>query len=100
MMRRNEALDWFKIAADTAALGLESAEVIGLRIAGATAGRPGAAVEAWRMGSEKVIAMVELQTLFLLGSLGATPSGAAKGTLMHFRRKVAANRRRLRKSSR
>lgn len=99
-MRGNGALDWFKIAADTAALGLESAEVIGLRLADAAAGRSGAAAEAWRMGSEKVIAMAELQALFLMGSLGATPSAAAKGTLKHYRRKVAANRRRLRKSSR
>ena len=97
-MRTNEALAWFKIAADTAALGLESAEVIGLRLWSATAGRPEAAAEAWRMGSEKVLALAELQALFLMGSLSTTPSGAAKGALTHYRRKVAANRRRLRKS--
>lgn len=68
-MRTNEALDWFKIAADTAALGLESAEVMGLRLASAAAGRPEAAAEAWRMGSEKMLALAELQALFLMGQL-------------------------------
>lgn len=94
-MRRNEALEWMEIAAATTALGMESAGVIGLRVAGATLGGPGAADEAWRMWSEKVIALAELQTRLLTGSLGITPAGAARETLKHYRRKVAANRRRL-----
>lgn len=76
-------------------LGLESAGVVGLRLASAAAGGPQAADEAWRMWSEKVIALSELQTRALTGSLGSTPAGAAKATLKHYRRKVAANRRRL-----
>lgn len=99
-MRKKETFDWLDIAADTAALGVESAEVIGLRLASAAAGRPGAAAEAWRMGSEKVIAMAELQALLLMDSFSATPASAAKRALKHYRAKVAANRRRLRRSAR
>ena len=94
-MQRNQAFEWMEIAAFSAALGIESAGVIGLRLAGAAAGGPEAADEAWRMWSEKVIALAELQTWFLTGKLGATPSGAIRTTLKHYRRKVAANRRRL-----
>ena len=94
-MRQNEAFEWMEIAAASMALGMESAGVIGLRLAGAAAGGPNAADEAWRMWSEKFTALAELQTRFLSGSLGSTPSGTARATLKHYRRKVAANRRRL-----
>ena len=58
-MRHNEALDWLNIAVSTAALGIESAGVIGLRVAGAAIGGPKAADEAWRMWSEKIVALTE-----------------------------------------
>jgi hypothetical protein len=86
-----------EVAAATAALSVESAGVIGMRVAKAAAGGPKAAEEAWRMWSEKCIAIAELQTRLLTGTLGSTPSGTAKATLKHYRRKVAANRRRLRR---
>lgn len=94
-MRRNEAFEWMEIAAATAALGMESALVIGLRATGAAFGGPKAVDESWRMWSEKVVALAELQTRLLTGSLGRTPTSAARETLKHYRRKVAANRRRL-----
>ncbi len=97
-MRRNEALEWMEIAAATTSLGFESAGVIGLRLLGVSIGNPKQAEEAWRMWSEKTVALAEPQTRFFTGSLGATPSGAVKATLKHYRRKVAANRRRLGKS--
>jgi hypothetical protein len=84
-----------EIAAATAALGMESAGVIALRTAGVAFGGAEAADEIWRMWSEKVVALAELQTRLLTGSWGVTPAGAAKATLKHYRRKVAANRRRL-----
>jgi hypothetical protein len=95
---RSEAFDWMNIAIATMALGAESASVIGLRAAKASEGGPKAAAEAWRMYSEKVASLAELQTRFLAGSLGATPLGTAQATLKHYRGKVAANRRRLRQS--
>lgn len=94
-MRRSEALEWMEIAAATTALGVESAGVIGLRAAGAALGGSKAAEEAWRMWSEKIIALAELQARLLTGSLGGTPASAARETLKHYRRKVAANQRRL-----
>ena len=94
-MRRNDALKWMEIAGSAAVLGMESAAVIGLRFAGAAAGGPKALDEAWLMWSEKVNAFVELQTRLVTGSLGSTPAGAVSSTLKHYRRKVAANRRRL-----
>lgn len=97
-MARNEALEWMEIAAATVTLAVESAGVVALRAAKATAGGPKATEEAWRMCSEKFTALAELQASLLVGLLGATPTAAAKGTLQHYRRKVAANRRRLGKS--
>jgi hypothetical protein len=60
------------IAAAAAAPGMESASVIGLRAAGAAFGGPKAAYEAWRMWSEKIVALAELQVRLLTGSLGVT----------------------------
>jgi hypothetical protein len=83
------------IATAATALGMESVSVIGLRAAGAAFGGPKAADEAWRMWSEKVVALAELQVRLLTGSLGVTPAAATNETVKHYRRKVAANRRRL-----
>lgn len=98
LVHRNNAWDWMEIGAEVALLGVESAGVVGLRLAGAATGGPQAAEEAWLMWSEKIIALSELQTRALAGSLGSTPAGAARATLRHYRRKVAANRRRLAKA--
>jgi hypothetical protein len=97
-MARNDGLEWMRIAGATMALAFESAGVIGLRTAKAARGGPKATDEVWRMYSEKVAALAELQTRMLFGSLGATPAAATMGSLTHYRRKVAANRRRLLKS--
>lgn len=94
-VRSNETLEWMDIATAAAALGMESASVIGLRAAGAAFGGPKAADEAWRMWSEKIVALAELQVRLLTGSLGVTPAAATSETVKHYRRKVAANRRRL-----
>ena len=96
-MARYEGLEWMNIAAASMALGLESAGVIGLRAVKAAGGGPKAAEEAWRMYSEKLTAFAELQGRLLAGSLGATPAATVRGTVKHYRRKVAANRRRLSK---
>lgn len=95
---RNHGFEWMKIATAATALGMESVDVIGLRLSRVAVGGPKASDEAWRMYSEKAIAIAELQCRFLTGSLGATHAGVIKGTLKHYRSKVAANRRRLGKS--
>jgi hypothetical protein len=98
MMARNEALEWIEIADATMRLALESADVVGLRAAKAAKGGSNATDEAWLMWSEKVQSLAELQTRLFWGSMGTTPATTTKRTLTHYRRKVAANRRRLRQS--
>jgi hypothetical protein len=96
-MVRSEAVAWMEIGTATMTLALESAGVIGLRAAKAARGGPSATDEAWRMCAEKFTALAELQAQLLMG-LGATPAAAAKTSLKHYSRKVAANRRRLSRS--
>lgn len=97
-MTRNEALEWMEITAATMALAMESAGVVGLRAVKAAKGGPSAADEAWRMYSEKITALAELQIRLLMGPFGLTPAVAARQSLRHYRRKVADNRRRLSRS--
>jgi hypothetical protein len=97
-VRKKSTWEWLDVGKSAMALSLDSAAVIRLRLAGAASTEPTAAAEAWRMYSEKIQALVELQTLFLTGSLGASPARAAKRTVQQYQRKVAANRRRLGKS--
>lgn len=47
------------------------------------------------MLTEKVRAAAELQTRLLTGAFGLEPLGVIEGATKHYRRKVAANRRRL-----
>lgn len=97
-MARDDTFAWMEIGTAAMTLAVESATVIGLRAAKAARGGPGADAEAWRMCSEKFIALAELQGQMLMGTLGATPAAAAKKSLKHYQRKVAANRRRLSRS--
>lgn len=86
---------WMKAGWDMWMLGAEASTVITLRMARMAAGGAAGAAEADLMVSEKVRAAIELQTRFMAGTLGFTPLGATQGTLRHYRRKVAANRKRL-----
>jgi hypothetical protein len=89
---------WLKLSLDAWSLGMESASVIGLRTLKLANGGAGAEAETLRMVQEKVMAGLEWQTLALTGGLGLTPDRAAAKTLTHYRRKVRANQRRLRKA--
>lgn len=51
--------------------------------------------EAELMLTEKVQAMIELQTNLVTGALGMTPLSRNTGDRQHYRLKVAANHRRL-----
>jgi hypothetical protein len=86
---------WLRIGMDAWSLGMEASSVIALRTMKMTAGGPAADAEGRRMVSEKVRAGLELGTLAMTGGLGLTPQGAAAKTLVHYRRKVRANQRRL-----
>lgn len=86
---------WMKAGFDLWMLGAEVAAVMTLRTVRIAAGGSAGAVEAELMVSEKVRAGIELQTRLMTGALDFTPLGAVQGSVTHYRRKVAANWRRL-----
>jgi hypothetical protein len=96
-LHKNEQVEWMTVAVATFALGAESAAVMGLRALKTANGGSQAADEMWRMYTEKLITLAELQTRFLGGSLGTTPSETTRKAVMLYRHKVAANCRRLAK---
>ncbi|MDP1026487.1 hypothetical protein Q5H91_04620 [Sphingomonas sp. KR1UV-12] len=86
---------WMKAGMDTWLLGAEAGTVMALRMARIATGGAAGGAEAELMVTEKVRAAMELQTRFMTGALALTPLGAVQGTLKHYRRKVAANNKRL-----
>lgn len=86
---------WMKAGMDMWMLGAEAGTVMALRMARITTGGAAGAAEAELMVTEKVRAAIELQTRLMTGALGVTPLGATHGTVKHYRRKVAANNKRL-----
>lgn len=96
MTRRKDP--WTSLAIDSWALGMEASAVIGLRMMKLAAGGAAAQAEAQLMVSEKVAASLALPMMAASGKLGATAPAIASGSLVHLRRKVRANRRRLAKA--
>ena len=88
---------WTRLMFDAWSLGLETSIVIASRTMKFAAGGEAADREVRRMIAEKIEAALSLQTLALMGRLGATPQSAARKSLAHYRRRVGANRRRLAK---
>ncbi len=86
---------WFRAGMDFWSLGLESSAVIGLRIAKISAGGDAGSKEAMLMVAEKMQSTADLAADLMTGRLGATPLSGTTGVVRHYRRKVAANRRRL-----
>ncbi|PCD03287.1 hypothetical protein COC42_02450 [Sphingomonas spermidinifaciens] len=87
--------DWAMLGYQTWLLGVEASFVIATRLSGFAWQAPGSDKEAVRMVSEKIAAITELQMRYLTGGMGTTPLAAGQNTVRHYRRKVAANRRRL-----
>lgn len=87
--------DWFALALDGWAMGIEASAVIGLRMARLAGGGEAAASEAQRMVSEKVDAAIDLQMLAMRGALGKDVGAAASRSIRHYRSRIRANRRRL-----
>lgn len=96
MQHQGTPLAWARLTFDMWLLGAETASVIALRMARLAAGGPFANEETRRMVSEKVSAAVGWQ-LAWSGGLGPTAAGAAARSVAHYRRKVRANQRRLRR---
>lgn len=88
---------WLRIGFDAWALAFEASSVIGLRVLKIAAGGPSADAETRRMVSEKLETGVALQMKAFQGRLGLTAPSVAAKTLLHVRRKVRANRKRLAK---
>ncbi len=88
---------WLRLGWDAYAMGLEAAGVVGLRTLKIAAGGAAGQAEAQLMVEEKVQAALSLQTMAATGGLGSSPHGAARKALVHYRRRVRANLRRLRK---
>ena len=86
---------WLYLAADVLNLAAESGEVIGLRLARSVSGRFDIADEAVRMVVEKAFAALDA-SLVVTGSLAVGEAHeAAAGAVAVYRRRVAANQRRL-----
>lgn len=93
--RTNPYADWAMLGYQTWLLGVEASFVIATRMNGLAWQAPGSDKEIVRMVSEKIAAMTELQMRYLTGGMGTIPLAASQRTVQHYRRKVAANRRRL-----
>lgn len=94
-MSQKDLAAWTRASFDFWMLGAEAASVMSLRMIRLATGGSAGAKEAELMLAEKVQAAVELQTRFMTGAVGMTPLGVTQGVLKHYRKKVAANSRRL-----
>ena len=88
---------WLAMSRDLTLLWLEAGEVVVRRSLKILRGGTAGSAEAQLMVTEKLEAMAELHTRLVTGQLGATKQQAARATLNHVRRKVRANRARLRR---
>jgi hypothetical protein len=86
---------WMRAGFDMWSLGMESSSVIALRLARISRGGDDGSKEAALMVSEKVQANAEILVGLLTGQLGSTPLAGTRSVVSKYRRKVAANRRRL-----
>lgn len=80
--------NWFRFATESALLGLEAQQVIGLRLMQIAGGSAAAPAEAFRMTTEKMIAAAEVFETLAAG-------GSARRIVRRYRTRVKANRRRL-----
>jgi hypothetical protein len=83
--------NWMKITGDAAMLGIETQQVIHLRMMKLFAGGPQAQSEALRMVTEKTTALAE-------ATMSLARGGSAQRVIRRYRTHVKSNRRRLSKS--
>jgi hypothetical protein len=86
---------WWNLGLEAWSLGVEASQVIVMRTAKVAMGGDADGRESRLMVSEKLAAVIEMQTALVTGALGANPAAATSKVIMHYRRKVRANRRRL-----
>ena len=95
-MKPSEQATWLKLGIDAWTLGMQASQVMALRTARIAEGGPAAGMEAWLMLTEKWQAAIEIQADLLSRGANASPATSTRRTLTHYKRKVAANGRRLR----
>lgn len=88
---------WLSLCRDFAVLGAEAGEVMARRCLVLARCDARAADEFGRMVSEKALAVAELHWRLVSGRIDSAPALAARAALDHVRRKVRANRARLRR---
>jgi hypothetical protein len=93
--RAQHAWPWFGLGFDSLKLAIEAQQVIALRLAKLATGGPAASREATRMVTEKIAALTAAQALLLRGARAGQAPRAAHNTVRLYRRRVAANKRRL-----
>ena len=90
--------DWFSLYLDIIKLGAESQMIILQRLSVLQRGGPRAQREAARMVSEKALAAATaIFALNLALASGKAPVAALESTVKSYRKKVIANRRRLKR---
>lgn len=94
-MRQQDPFELFRLGTEAWWLGMESAMVVGARLGVLAGGGAKAQAESQRMVSEKLSAMIELQTAMMSGALGTAPVPAMRKTVAMYSGKVRKNRRRL-----
>lgn len=94
-MSRQDPFELVRLGAEMWWLGLESLIVVGARMAVFAGGGAKAQAESQRMVSEKLGAMMELQTAMVSGALGSAPVPAMRKAVAIYSGKVGRNRRRL-----
>jgi hypothetical protein len=87
---------WLRLSFDIWGAGLEAQQVIGLRLAKLAGGGAAAALEVDRMVSEKMTAALQAQQAAMRAVLTGNPTQIPLRTLALYRRKMRANRSRLR----
>lgn len=96
MSHRPALAHWFELGWDAWLLGFEASSVIASRVSKLAGGGAAASREYDLMLREKVTACAELQARLIALGPELTLAAASGTALRHYRRKVRANRRRLR----
>ncbi len=94
---RTTSWPWLHLTLQSSKLAIEAQQVIALRLSKIAAGGPHAAREASTMVSEKMAALARAQVLMIQAAGSGRTAHGAKSVLALYRRKVRANRHRLRK---
>jgi len=93
MARRRTS--WMSLSLDAWQMGIESQQVIGLRLAKIALGGAEASAEAQLMVTEKMETAMAVQAAAAVAMMSGGAHGIPGRTLATYRRKVRANRRRL-----